>query len=67
MTPEEERKAEMTLVLMMHKLPSRQLRRKALEKVGCDWEEYQHLKNKYRRLLERYDLEKEKEKNVLQS
>lgn len=62
MTPEETQKAEMTLVLMMHKLPSRQVRRQACEAMGVEWEEYQHLKGKYRQLLERYDFEQYKKR-----
>jgi hypothetical protein len=70
MTPEEAQKVEMTLVLMCHKLPSRQMKKEVLRKIGCSWEEYKHLRQKYSRGLERYDQEKEKNKwknhNVLQ-
>jgi hypothetical protein len=60
MNLEEERKAEMTLVMMLHKLPSRQARRRFCESLGVEWEEYQRLKQKYSKLLFIYD---QKEKN----
>jgi hypothetical protein len=64
MTPEEERKAEMTLVLMLHD-KSRNVRREMCKELGVAWGEYQRLKDKYRRMTERYDLERSKD--VLQS
>ena len=60
MTPEQERQAEMTFVLMLHKMDSRQTRRQACKSIGCEWEEYQRLKQKYSHLLKRYDFEQYK-------
>jgi len=54
-TPEEERKAEMTLVLMVHKAEGRSLKRQLCRELGVSWGEYQHLAQKYSRILARYD------------
>ena len=55
MTPEDERKAELTLVLMLHKAQGRALKRQMCKQLGISWGEYQHLAQKYSRILARYD------------
>jgi hypothetical protein len=64
MTPEETQKAELTLVLMMDKLPTRQARKKFCKHLKVPWGEYQHLKEKYSRIIDRYKKEKEKENEM---
>lgn len=60
MTPEQTQKAELTLVLMLHKLGRKQ-RREFCKKNDIPWGEYQYLVNKYKRITDRFDEEDRKE------
>jgi hypothetical protein len=59
MIEENDQKAELILVRVCADLPSRQARKAFCESVGVEWEEYQRLKRKYSRILERYKQQKE--------
>jgi len=67
---EQNRKAELTLLAEMMKLPNRSERRRFAEKIGISWQEYQYLLKKWKHLINRVMLagetltEKEEEKDT---
>ena len=67
MTPEQERKAELTVVMFLHD-KSREERRAFCKSHGIGWGEYQYLKRKYKRLTDRLDAQRleRNQPNVLQ-
>ena len=54
MTPDETQKAELTLVLKVDELPSAGAKRDFCKSLGVAWDEYLHLKRKYRHILKRH-------------
>ncbi len=60
MNLDDDRKAEMTMLVIMEDLPNPSARLEFAKSIGLPWGEYLYLKKKYRQLLDRYrkDLEK---------
>ena len=56
---DEERKAEMTLLLKLEELTSQGAKRDFCHELNVPWDEYLHLKRKYRFVMERFRKEKE--------
>jgi len=58
-TQEKDQKAELILLLELDKLTSQGAKREFCANLDIEWEEYLHLKRKYRFVMERYKKEKE--------
>ena len=51
---EQDRKAELSLVMEMEKLDSAGAKRKLADKIGIEWDEWLRIQRKYKRIIESY-------------